>query len=61
MPDARTGRVHDFFRRLGESPAIACAPVWNGEMYFERHRGTLTTQAANKRDNRRSELALRDA
>jgi alpha-mannosidase len=61
MPDARTGRVHDFFRRLGESPAIAGAPVWNGEMYFERHRGTLTTQAANKRDNRRSELALRDA
>ncbi len=59
MPAARTGRVHDFFDRLRES--ADGAPVWNGEMYFERHRGTYTTQAANKRDNRRAELLLRDA
>ena len=60
MPSARTGRVHDFFDRL-RSQAEQGAPVWNGEMYFERHRGTYTTQAANKRDNRRAELLLRDA
>jgi len=36
-------------------------PTWDGELYFEYHRGTLTTQAANKRDNRKAELALRDA
>lgn len=59
MPAAKTGRVHDFFDRLRES--ANGAPVWNGEMYFERHRGTYTTQAANKRDNRRAELLLRDA
>jgi alpha-mannosidase len=59
LPGARTGRVHDFFERLRES--ADGAPVWNGEMYFERHRGTYTTQAANKRDNRRAELTLRDA
>jgi alpha-mannosidase len=31
-----------------------------GELYFELHRGTYTTQAANKRDNRKCELLLRD-
>lgn len=34
-------------------------PEWVGELYLELHRGTLTTQAANKRFNRRLELYLR--
>jgi alpha-mannosidase len=34
--------------------------VWVGELYFELHRGTYTTQARNKHDNRKSELLLRD-
>jgi len=34
--------------------------IWSGELYFEHHRGTYTTQAANKRDNRRSEELLHD-
>ncbi|NLL84026.1 MAG: alpha-mannosidase [Lentisphaerae bacterium] len=34
---------------------------WQGELYFEYHRGTLTTQAAIKRWNRRAEEALRAA
>ncbi len=33
--------------------------VWHGELYLERHQGTLTTHAANKRWNRRLEDALR--
>ena len=32
---------------------------WVGELYLERHQGTLTTEAANKRYNRQIELALR--
>ncbi len=36
-------------------------PVWRGELYFENHRGTYTTQAAIKRLNRECELSLRDA
>jgi alpha-mannosidase len=32
-----------------------------GELYFEYHRGTYTTQAALKRGNRRCEAALHDA
>lgn len=33
--------------------------TWVGELYLERHQGTYTTQARNKRANRQSELALR--
>lgn len=33
---------------------------WVGELYFEYHRGTLTSMARNKRFNRKSELAMMD-
>jgi alpha-mannosidase len=36
-------------------------PVWVGELYLELHRGTYTTQAHNKKSNRKSEFLLRDA
>ena len=36
-------------------------PKWSGELYLEMHRGTYTTQAANKKNNRKSELALMKA
>lgn len=32
-----------------------------GEIYFQAHRGTYTSQARTKRNNRRSELSLREA
>lgn len=47
----------EFFQRLEKS--LTDLPVIEGELYLEYHRGTYTTQAANKRDNRASELALR--
>ena len=34
--------------------------TWVGELYLERHEGTLTTEARNKRYNRKMELALRE-
>jgi alpha-mannosidase len=36
-------------------------PSWAGELYLERHQGTYTTQARNKRYNRKIEYALREA
>src|SRR4029450_12050936 len=36
-------------------------PQWYGELYLELHRGTLTSQAAMKRGNRRAEHLLRPA
>jgi alpha-mannosidase len=35
--------------------------MWSGELYFETHRGTYTSQANNKLWNRRSEELLHDA
>jgi len=58
FPRVSTGKPEDFFIRLKEE--LDEAPVMVGELYFEYHRGTYTTQAANKRDNRRCERLLRD-
>ena len=43
------------------APDAKDLPVWVGELYLELHRGTYTTQAKNKRGNRKSEFLLRDA
>ncbi|MGP3977909.1 alpha-mannosidase [Streptomyces sp. 8N114] len=37
------------------------APVWQGELYLELHRGTYTSQAKTKQGNRRSESLLHEA
>ncbi len=34
---------------------------WNGELYLEYHQGTYTSQGRNKRANRKTEIALREA
>ncbi len=36
-------------------------PTWVGELYFQAHRGTYTSQAKTKKGNRFSEFALREA
>lgn len=35
-------------------------PKWDGELYLEYHRGTLTSMARNKRSNRKNELLWQD-
>ena len=46
----------DFFAAVEADPAPL--PVWAGDLYLEKHRGTFTSQAAVKLGNRRGELAL---
>ncbi len=58
-PRVELSRAADFF-------AVASAEAhdlmtWVGELYFELHRGTYTTQSRTKRANRRAEQALREA
>ncbi|MEN8126984.1 MAG: alpha-mannosidase [Planctomycetota bacterium] len=60
MPQVRHGKAIDFFRKLEKSCGDDL-PTWNGELYLEGHRGTYTTQARNKKANRKSEFALHDA
>jgi alpha-mannosidase len=59
-PRVRPGTVREFMDRL-EREVSGNLPVWNGEFYLEYHRGTFTSQARNKRNNRKSEFLLHDA
>ncbi len=47
-----------FFERL--HAVSERLPVWSGELYLEKHQGTLTTQARSKWFNRKMEAALRE-
>ncbi len=59
LPKLTPGRGHDFFEKLdAESDTF---PTWQGELYLELHRGTYTTQARTKYNNRKCEFMLRDA
>lgn len=56
------GTVEQFFEKVeSEAAAGAPVPVWRGELYFEMHRGTLTSQSATKTGNRLCERLLREA
>ncbi|KAK2748347.1 Glycoside hydrolase, 38 vacuolar alpha mannosidase [Myotisia sp. PD_48] len=53
--------VDDFFEQLEKKAAAGTDFVtWYGELYFELHRGTYTTQSNNKRNNRKAEFVLRE-
>lgn len=55
-PGFRIGFAGDVLERLEKRIADdPCLPVWQGELYLEFHRGTYTSQARNKKNNRRSE------
>ncbi|HPD15232.1 MAG TPA: glycoside hydrolase family 38 C-terminal domain-containing protein [Planctomycetota bacterium] len=49
----------DFFH--AEEARRSDWPVYVGELYYQCHRGTYTTQARTKRGNRKCEFALREA
>ena len=62
MPDVEQGSPADFFDAVdAEIGRGAPVPVWRGELYFETHRGTLTSQLRTKLGNRRCERLLREA
>ena len=53
--------VDDFYANVEKKIAKGTDLVtWYGELYFELHRGTYTTQANNKRNNRQQEVMLHD-
>ena len=60
LPQVRQSSVKNFFESIEPAAGSRMMPVWNGELYLEYHRGTYTTQARNKRANRKSEFLLHD-
>ena len=60
LPRVKMGdSVEDFFDRLEKKIENGTELVtWYGELYFELHRGTYTTQSNNKYNNRKQEVML---
>lgn len=55
-PKVKMGNSLDYFRRLeNKVKDNKNLKKWNGELYLEYHRGTYTSMARNKRDNRKCE------
>lgn len=61
IPEIRFGKAEPYFQRLEErvegNPKL---PVVDGELYLEYHRGTYTSQAKIKKNNRQGEILLHD-
>ena len=55
-PKACYGTAAEYFNRLAKHTDELA--YWDGELYLEMHRGTLTTQAKTKKGNRYCEQAL---
>lgn len=57
-PKVTFSKAEDFFEKL--KPEAENFATWDGELYLELHRGTLTTQAYCKKMNRKLEFKLRN-
>ena len=55
FPKLEFSFARDFFRDMEKKLPTMQVPVWDGELYFQYHRGVFTTQAETKRRIRRSE------
>ncbi|KAJ1721115.1 Glycoside hydrolase, 38 vacuolar alpha mannosidase [Coemansia erecta] len=59
LPKVKQAHPREFYKHVDETARELVS--WKGELYFELHRGTYTSQSNNKRWNRQSEFLLRDA
>ncbi|KAJ2302857.1 Glycoside hydrolase, 38 vacuolar alpha mannosidase, partial [Coemansia sp. RSA 2706] len=59
LPRVKQAHPSEFYKKVESSARELVA--WKGELYFELHRGTYTSQSNNKLWNRQSEFLLRDA
>lgn len=66
MPKAQMSRAGDFLKRVENNFKENCklmgrTPKWVGELYLELHRGTYTSIAKNKKNNRECEFLCQSA
>lgn len=61
IPKVKMCTCESYAEELLENLKDRQLPVWDGEMYFEYHRGTYTSQGFIKRANRKTEYVLHDA
>ncbi|KAJ2089528.1 Glycoside hydrolase, 38 vacuolar alpha mannosidase [Coemansia sp. RSA 986] len=58
LPQVKQAHPREFYKHVEKTAEELVA--WKGELYFELHRGTYTSQSNNKLWNRKSEFLLRD-
>ncbi len=56
--DTATSFFNKLEKNIGKRPELL--PAWRGELYLEFHRGTYTSVAKNKRNNRQCEFLILD-
>lgn len=61
LPKLELETAREFFEKAEAEAGQTRLPEWFGELYLEVHRGTYTSQARNKLENRRAEFLLREA
>lgn len=63
LPHLKTSTAGEYFKKLHRTvqETDRYVNIWDGELYLEYHRGTYTSQAYNKRMNRKMELKYRRA
>jgi len=61
FPKLQFSFARDFFSDIEKKLPTMQVPVWDGELYFQYHRGVMTTQAETKRRIRRSEENVMNA
>ena len=59
MPQSLFTHGQEAFERIEAN--VESLPVWKDELYLETHRGTYTTQARLKKNNRKAEILYRNA
>jgi alpha-mannosidase len=60
-PTVRFSKALDYFHTIQALPQSKDLPTVNDELYVKTHRGTFTTDAQVKRDNRQSEVLMLNA
>jgi alpha-mannosidase len=61
IPHVQLGTAEPYFARLKQRLDSRKIPTWDDELYLEYHRGTYTSQAYNKRENRAAEVLYHNA
>jgi alpha-mannosidase len=61
FPKLEFSFASDFFNDMEKKLPSMQVPTWNGELYFQYHRGVFTTQAETKRRIRRAEELVLNA
>jgi alpha-mannosidase len=61
IPHVQLGTAEPYFARLKQRLDGRKIPIWEDELYLEYHRGTYTSQAYSKRENRAAEVLYHNA